>query len=207
MVVAKGRPRSADIDRRILEVVAELAVEVGYSRVTVEEIARRAGTSKPAFYRRFPDIASTVPILLATRFGTDNDVDTGSVVTDFLEIQIRQCELFNDPLTKSALPGYIDAISTRPEAGIPFMQGYLAPRRAYTRVVLDKGRERGEIEHYEDSDYIADLLTGPVIMRGFLPGLPPVDAYLIRKTMDTTLDEIGYSGDRSALDNFSFPPA
>lgn len=205
MTVSPGRPRSTEIDRRILEAVAELAVKVGYSRLTVEEVARHAGTSKPAFYRRYADLSETVPILLATRFGNDEDVDTGSIVSDFLTIQLRQAELFNHPLSRNALCGYLDAISLRPEQRAPFIEGYLQPRRAFTTVVLSRAVGRGEIEPFADADYVADLLTGPVIMRALLPGMPPIDATLVRQTVNTVLNEVGFTGVRVALDDIVFP--
>ena len=39
---------------------AELVVEVGYADLTVAAIAERAGTSKPAIYRRWPSKAHLV---------------------------------------------------------------------------------------------------------------------------------------------------
>ena len=184
--------------------MAEIAGEVGYSGLTVGAIVQRAGASKPSFYRRFPNPASAVPAVLAAKFGVDSDVDTGSVVSDLLEIQVRQCRLFNDPITRNALAGYLDAMMRSPEDRDRYVREYLAPRRSHTAVVLDRAAERGEIAPYGDSDFVADLLTGPAILQGLLPGLPPIGRSLIFKTVNTTLNEIGYRGDRAALDHIEF---
>lgn len=200
-----GRPREAGIDARIVDAVAALVPKYGYSGLTVERVVQVAKTSKPAFYRRFKGISDVVPLILASRFGTDVDVDTGSVAADLLEIQIRQCELYNHVLTRSALAGFLDYLAIHPEDARPFIDGYLAPRRAYTHVVLDRGVARGEIPAGADPAYVADLLTGPVIMRGLIPGMPEIDAELVRRTVATVLNEIGYTGDRGMLDAFEFP--
>ncbi len=55
-----GRPRDARIDEAVLRATAELLEEVGYLRLTVGAIAERAGTNKPAIYRRWPTKAHLV---------------------------------------------------------------------------------------------------------------------------------------------------
>ena len=200
-----GRPREAGIDVRIVAAVAELAPKYGYSGLTVERVVKHANTSKPAFYRRFRGIADVVPLVLGDRFGVDTDVDTGTLAGDLLEIQIRQSELFNHPLTRSVLAGFLDHLTANPEDGKPFVEGYLGPRRAYTSVLLARAVERGEIPEGADPAYVADLLTGPVIMRGLMPGMPPIDQDLVRRTVITALNDVSYSGDRSMLEDFVFP--
>jgi AcrR family transcriptional regulator len=47
--------RSAETLERILDAAEALVVEAGIERLTVSEVARRAGSSVGAFYARFPD--------------------------------------------------------------------------------------------------------------------------------------------------------
>lgn len=49
----RGRPRDLSIDGRILRAVVERIVEQGPAAVTVDNVARRAETSKTAVYRRW----------------------------------------------------------------------------------------------------------------------------------------------------------
>lgn len=58
---------------------------------------------------------------------------------------------------------------------------------------------RGEIPAGAVPDWIADLLTGPLIMRVVLPGLPPLDDAFISQTVHATLDVLDYAGDRRAI--------
>ena len=61
---------NADTGERILAGAASCVVDFGVDRVTLAEIARRAGVSRPTVYRRWPDTQSIVAALL-TRHITD----------------------------------------------------------------------------------------------------------------------------------------
>lgn len=52
---------------RILDAAASCVLAFGIDRVTLAEIARRAGVSRPTVYRRFPDTRSILAALLTAR--------------------------------------------------------------------------------------------------------------------------------------------
>ncbi|AHC26403.1 MULTISPECIES: TetR/AcrR family transcriptional regulator [Mycobacteriaceae] len=52
---------------RILDAAADCVLAFGVERVTLAEIARRAGVSRPTVYRRFPDTQSILAALLTAR--------------------------------------------------------------------------------------------------------------------------------------------
>lgn len=52
---------------QILDAAASCVLAFGVDRVTLAEIARRAGVSRPTVYRRFPDTQSILAALLTTR--------------------------------------------------------------------------------------------------------------------------------------------
>lgn len=55
------------IGDRILAAAAECVLAFGVDRVTLAEIARRAGVSRPTVYRRWPDTRSVLAALLTSR--------------------------------------------------------------------------------------------------------------------------------------------
>ncbi|MEO8816075.1 MAG: helix-turn-helix domain-containing protein [Mycobacterium sp.] len=58
--------QSIDIGDRILDAAASCVSAFGVGRVTLAEIARRAGVSRPTVYRRWPDTQSVLAALLTT---------------------------------------------------------------------------------------------------------------------------------------------
>jgi AcrR family transcriptional regulator len=194
-----GRPRKADVRDNIVRAVSELVAERGYTKVTLDDVVERAGTNKPAFYRRFSGISAVVPVVLASRHGTDEGIDTGNLVADLVEIQKRQLELFTDPVVIRGLGGWLAEIDAHPDRGEAFLSGYLRPRREFTSTILSRAVDRREIAPGADPAWVADLLTGPLLMRVILPGLPPVDSTLVLHTVHATLDSLGFTGDRAGV--------
>lgn len=55
------------VEERILDAAGSCVLAYGVERVTLAEIARRAGVSRPTVYRRFPDTRSILAALLTMR--------------------------------------------------------------------------------------------------------------------------------------------
>lgn len=58
---------SVDVGDRILAAAASCVGDFGVERVTLAEIARRAGVSRPTVYRRWPDTRTILAALLTDR--------------------------------------------------------------------------------------------------------------------------------------------
>ncbi len=58
---------SPDLGDRILDAAASCVLAYGVDRVTLAEIARRAGVSRPTIYRRWPDTQALLAALLTAR--------------------------------------------------------------------------------------------------------------------------------------------
>lgn len=56
-----------DLGDRILDAAASCVLAYGVDRVTLAEIARRAGVSRPTIYRRWPDTRALLAALLTAR--------------------------------------------------------------------------------------------------------------------------------------------
>ena len=100
---------------RILAAAASCVVDFGVDRVTLAEIARRAGVSRPTVYRRWPDTQSIVAALL-TRHITDvmrdaplRGDDRESLVRQIVTVAdlLRQDKLVMSVLHSELAPIYI----------------------------------------------------------------------------------------------------
>ena len=80
-----GRPRSDEAHQAILDATLSLLVEVGFSALTIEGVATRAGVGKATIYRRW---ASKLPLVVEA-FGQlpgFEEVDTGNLAEDLKKI-------------------------------------------------------------------------------------------------------------------------
>lgn len=66
-MVSISNVESVDVGDRILASAASCVRDFGVERVTLAEIARRAGVSRPTVYRRWPDTRSILASLLTDR--------------------------------------------------------------------------------------------------------------------------------------------
>ncbi|AXT85899.1 TetR family transcriptional regulator [Aeromicrobium sp. A1-2] len=193
-VNAFGRPRDARLDRALLDATCALLAEHGYAGTTIDAVARLAGTTKPALYRRHRNRAELVIDALVDRFGDDPTHDTGTLRGDLLDLQQHQLVLFGDPVLRGAVGGLLDELGTSSAAATAFVERFLTPRRAATARLLERAGLRGEIEPCEDTEWICDLITGPLMMRALLPGLPPLDQHLVEQSVDAALAVLGTTG-------------
>ena len=80
------RRRGVELERAIYAAVVAEVAERGYSGVTYEGVAMRAGTSKPVLYRRWPTRAEMMFAALVARADSIREEfpDTGDLVGDLL---------------------------------------------------------------------------------------------------------------------------
>lgn len=79
MSISNAAPAQT-VGDRILDAAAGCVLAYGVDRVTLAEIARRAGVSRPTVYRHFPDVRSILASLLTLRITrTLDEVPSGGV--------------------------------------------------------------------------------------------------------------------------------
>jgi AcrR family transcriptional regulator len=85
-----ARRRGAELEQAILRAAMAELTETGYAGLTMERVARRAGTNKNAIYRRWPNRAA-LGIAAYRQFGVNDTQipDTGDLRTDALELLRR----------------------------------------------------------------------------------------------------------------------
>src|SRR6266571_7790768 len=79
----RGRPRDPGVDVAIRTATVDLLGEVGYARLTMDEVAARAGVAKASLYLRWPNKVALVADALQQRARTVPEVpDTGTLPAD-----------------------------------------------------------------------------------------------------------------------------
>ncbi len=164
---AAGRPRSEEAHRAILDATLELLGEVGFSALTVESVASRAGVGKATIYRRW---ASKLPLVVEAFGGLPGleDVDTGDLREDLVTMLRRYLQHFNTTPLATVLPSLAGERAHNPELGV--FDGVLRERRQPLRAAFERAVERGEISRDLDLQLAADLVVGPIAVRLYFTG-------------------------------------
>ncbi len=182
-----GRPRSEEAHQAILDATMALLVESGFSALTVEGVATRAGVGKATIYRRWPSKVHLV-IEAFSRLPALEDVDTG-VLTDDLETMLRDyVGILNDTPLAAAVPSLAGERAHNPELSKLFDPLVKARRQPIIRA-LERGVKRGELRKDVDLDLAADLIFGPIVMRVFFAGAR-VNPRIVRPVIDAVLHGI-----------------
>ncbi|GAA0581041.1 TetR/AcrR family transcriptional regulator [Streptomyces crystallinus] len=176
-----GRPRSAEADAAILLATRQALVELGWSKLTMGDVATRAGVAKTTLYRRWAGKNELVVDAVAVLFDELELPDLGSLAADVEGVVLQFASILQRPETKTALMAVV-AESTRDDALRGRIRSAIVDRQK--RLVLigrERAQVRGEIPYEADAalsarhaDLIFDVVAGAVVHRA-LVSAEPVD--------------------------------
>jgi AcrR family transcriptional regulator len=184
MVVDFGRPRDPRIDDAVLRATVELLAETGYPGLLVSAIAERAGTSKPAIYRRWPSKAHLVheavfPIGAATTIP-----DTGSLPEDLREMVRRTTAFLTTPAARSALPGLVGEMASDPTLHSALLERFADIFAGGLAEWLERATGQGEVRTGVTAAELAEAIAG-ITLLGLLTHVTELDEAWVDRT--TTL--------------------
>lgn len=190
-----GRPRDASIDAAVLDAVSELLESSGYGALAVEKVARRAGVSKTAVYRRWPSRQQLVLAELQRRLGRVGSVDTGCTLCDLNEALSMFVHTFTCMGPEFFGPLWADCAAD-PALRQRFIETLFAPPREAVHNTLVRAVERGDLRSDADLTLVVDSLASLVHYR-LLFGHAPVTDAAIEQAVNTLL--LGIATDFDAL--------
>ncbi|MFD3590184.1 TetR/AcrR family transcriptional regulator [Streptomyces sp. NPDC058683] len=174
-----GRPRSAEADAAILEATRQALVELGWSKLTLGDVATRAGVAKTTLYRRWAGKNELVVDAVAELFDELELPDRGSLADDIEGVVLQFAAILDRPEAKSGLMAAV-AESTRDEALRERIRASIVDRQK--RLVLEgreRAQQRGELPAQPDpceadrtAELIFDLVAGSVVHRALVSGKP-----------------------------------
>ncbi|NSC23968.1 TetR/AcrR family transcriptional regulator [Streptomyces albus subsp. chlorinus] len=173
-------------------------VEVGWSRLTMGEVAHRAGVAKTTLYRRWGAKSELVVDAVAVLFDELELPDGGSLSADIEGVVLSFAALLRRPEAKTALMAVI-AESTTDEALRVRVRQAIVDRQK--RLVLDgrsRAQRRGELppdsadpaETARVVDLIFDVIAGAVVHRSLVSDRP-VDEAWARQFTTLLLEGLG----------------
>lgn len=185
-----GRPRSAEADAAILEATREALVDLGWTKLTLGDVATRAGVAKTTLYRRWAGKSELVVDAVAELFDELELPDSGSLATDIESVVLQFAALLGRPETKTALMAVV-AESTTDAPLRERVRGSIVERQK--RLVLEgrqRAQARGELPVEPDAtaaartaDLIFDVIAGAVVHRALVSAEPVDPAWAHRFTL------------------------
>ncbi len=174
-----ARPRDPDMQERICESARRLLLEVGYSGLSIEGIAKAAGVGKTTIYRRWPSKADLV---------FDAVYNQAPPAAEPLPIDLHQAlkvliqglaQEFTTEEALAATSGLLSEFAARKDLAQRVRVGLLDPPYALVVGLLEQGQAQGAFR--------ADMK--PLLVADILFSTPFVSASMLGRPMNT--DAVG----------------
>lgn len=157
--------------------------EVGYGKLSLDAVARRAGAGKAAIYRRWHGKDAMTIDLLNEFFAEAIKIpDTGTLRGDIRQFLVDACATLEDPLTRKLLPDLIAEAGRNAQLGEALLGAFTTPRREKSEQMLRRAIDRGELPADTDIDVALELMAGPLYWHTIVIRSPTDDAYFDQLT-------------------------
>ncbi|MCB0993304.1 MAG: TetR/AcrR family transcriptional regulator [Acidimicrobiales bacterium] len=173
-----GRPRLAEVDEAIGSATQSLLAEVGYSDLTIDEVARRAGVGKPTVYRRHASKAQLVASVLhrSLEHANPETPDTGDPALDLRQLLTNLARALTQTLFG---PAVVEVIApARHNADLEALfDTVTSERRRLMHSVLADAHRSSRLRAI-DVETAVDMTLGAIYFR-FMFSKGPLDADFI----------------------------
>ncbi len=176
---ARGRPRDAGADDRILGAAFRQLVAVGYGGLSMESVAADAGVAKTTVYRRYPTKRDLVLAALTTAVPVPPAPPADMPARDGIDWFVRMAA------TALVESGAIRILATllvedQREPGLldSFRERLVAPRRMMVVGLLETGMARGEVRADVDPLVVTELVAGAIFGHHLILGQPVTDEWI-----------------------------
>ncbi|MDC2953825.1 MULTISPECIES: TetR/AcrR family transcriptional regulator [Streptomyces] len=165
-----------DVTEAIRAAVFEELAAVGYARMSIEGIARRAGVGKTAVYRRWKSklhlVLDVVSALAVMGLPTP---DTGSLEGDLRVLYEVTSRALRHPVASQIIPDLQAEAARNPEIAEAMQKTLREGQEGVALKILVAAEQRGEIRAGFDDELALDVISGPLYWRSVVirsPKLP-----------------------------------
>lgn len=180
----RGRRRNAERHAAILAAARELILEVGYTRITIDAIAKRAGASRTTIYEWWGHRAPLVEEALFANYEAWPAPDTGRFDEDLERLIGEIVREMTRPEVMRAFPALTAEYQATPELKAEAIALYGDPMTRRWQSVFARAVERGELSASADAKVTMYLVLGTLWMLSHNRTLPQKELtpYLLRAT-------------------------
>lgn len=172
-----------DVTAAIESAFFEELAAVGYGRLSVDAVAKRAGVGKAAIYRRWKskqDLA--VDLVTKVAVAAIDVPDTGTLRGDVRAYLQNGRQALTHRLARTIIPDLLAEAARDPDYAATIAGQIREPRRLKAAQVFERARQRGEIAEDADIDVALDMVGGALYWRQSVMQLDADDNYLDRLT-------------------------
>ncbi|MGC0143384.1 TetR/AcrR family transcriptional regulator [Pseudactinotalea sp. Z1732] len=153
-----GRPRDAQIDAAITAAAMELVREVGYLGVTLGEVAKRAGTSRPAIYRRYSGRAELILAAIEAHLEPPTAPDDGCTLCGIEESLTIFLSMFRT-IAPEVFTTLYSECARDPMLRERYVRVAIEPSRRAVRTTLRRAVDRGHLREDVDIELLLDIIA------------------------------------------------
>ena len=180
------RRRNADTHTAILEATIQLLNEHGYTKLSIEAIAAKAGVGKQTIYRWWDCKASVVLEAYARQAASHAPpTQTDQPLEDLRTYLYRTVEAFQGP-GATAARSLLGEAGTNPSFRQVFLEQFILARRNNLRELLERAIQHGELRPDLDLETCIDVIYGAIWYRLLLEHAP-LDSHFVDTVIQTTL--------------------
>jgi AcrR family transcriptional regulator len=163
---------------RVLDLTLEELGAVGFHRLSVPDLAARAGLNKTSVYRRWPTKGALVAAALARAMGHDAPVpDTGALRTDMLAFTQAAAAWAESPVGR-AVTRTLMADGADPE--VRALVQVLHAGAPGPRALFERAQARGELSADADVSMALTVLAGAMSHHVRVEGAEVTPAFVAR---------------------------
>ncbi|MGH8983405.1 MAG: TetR/AcrR family transcriptional regulator [Acidimicrobiia bacterium] len=159
----RGRPRDAERHRATIAATVELLREVGYDRLTIAEVARRAGVGRQLIYQWWGTKALLVQEALFERDPRAPRSYPGPFATDVRLLVEEMVDHFSRREMRRGLPGLMTEMASNRSLRTAADTRYVTPLQARYARVVQAAIDRGDVQPETSASDLLDTLRGAVI--------------------------------------------
>ena len=157
-----GRPRDAERHEAILEATRQLIVELGYSRVSMDRVAKRAGVSRTTIHKWWSHRALLVEEAIFPDYSDLPVPDTGSLEGDLEVLVAEMVARITRPALVRGLPALYAEVLSDPELLERTSVLYAQPAGERWRAVFTRAAQRGELAQSSDPIAAMHVVLGSI---------------------------------------------
>lgn len=160
-----GRPKDGVRREAALAAARELLIAKGYDEVTLSEVARVAGVSRPFVYdnwgSKFALVEDAIFALDYPGALIDADKPFLDALTDVIAALVT---IQSDPVLLAGIHGLAGELYNRPDLAEQIETKYIAPIRAAYVQLIERGKAEGVVRADVDGSALLDTLRGAVML-------------------------------------------